>query len=50
MQMQKDKHSVEKYSNMYMCLIIFYTSQVKNKPYHPGEEYAFVLENGAVMK
>ncbi len=22
--------------------------QVKNEPYPPGEEYAFILENGAV--
>ncbi len=27
---------------------LLFFPQVKNKPYRPGEQYAFILENGAV--
>ncbi len=36
--------------NVYTHLTIFhFIPQVKNKPYRPGEEYAFIVENGAVV-
>jgi hypothetical protein len=37
-------------NNVYTHLTIYYfIPQVKNKPYRLGEEYAFILEIGAVV-
>ncbi len=47
MQIQRVNHTVV--NNVYICLTVFFILlQVKNEPYPPGEEYAFVLENGAI--
>ncbi len=46
-QIQRDNQKVV--NNVYIYLTVFFILlHVKNKPYPPGEEYAFILENGAV--